>query len=312
VASAAPAAVGVDIGGTKLAAGLVAADGTVLARARRDTPAFDSAALLAATAAVVDDLGGGGLPLGVGAAGLVDAAGAVRYAPNLGWRDYPLRDRLAERLGVAVTVDNDANVAAWGEFRCGAGAEAETSMVMLTVGTGVGGGLVVGGRLLRGANGMGAELGHLVVSAGGRRCPCGNLGCLEAYASGTAIGRAAEAAIAEGRVPAGSPLHDLDVLTGKTVTAVAAEGDASAVAAVAEVGRWLGVGIGSLVNALDPDIVVIGGGAMQAGPLLLDPARSSAEDHVIGLAHRTMPPIVPASLGDDAGVVGAALLAAGG
>jgi glucokinase len=235
----------------------------------------------------------------------------VRYAPNLRWRDYPLRAALVERLGVPVSVDNDGNVAAWGEYRCGAGRDARTSMQMLTVGTGVGGGIIQMGGLVRGADGLGGELGHIIVAEGGPPCPCGNSGCLEAVASGTAIGRAAEDALASGRVPADSALHGIEVLTGKSVTAAAQAGDAAAIAVLAEVGFWLGVGIASLINAFDPEIVVVGGGGMKAGDLLLVPARESARDRVIGLAHRSMPPVVAAELGDDAGVVGAALLALG-
>jgi glucokinase len=305
-----PAAIGIDIGGTKLAAGAVGPDGAVLSRARRDTPADDVDGILAAVGDVVAELApDGGLPIGVGAAGLVDADGAVRYAPNLEWEDLPLRDVLAERLGVPVTVDNDANVAAWGEFRLGAGREASSSMVMLTIGTGVGGGLVLDGRLVRGASGMAGEMGHMVVDAGGPRCPCGNLGCLEALASGTAIGRTARDVLRREDLPVPTALRDLDELTGKSVTAVAREGDEVAVGVLASVGWWLGVGIASLVNVLDPQLVVVGGGAMQAGELLLGPARESAASHLLGRSKRSLPPIAPAALGDDAGVVGAALLA---
>lgn len=316
-ARAGASCIGVDIGGTKLAAGLVGADGTVLVRARRDTPARDADEIIARVEDVVAELtdglrpaGGNPLPVGVGAAGLVDERGSVRYAPNLDWADYPLRTILAERLGAPVTVDNDANAAAWGEFRHGAGWDATTSMVMLTVGTGVGGGLVLGGGLIRGGGGMAGELGHIIVCAGGPRCPCGNLGCLEALASGTAIGRAAQAALDAGEVGAGSALHHLEELTGKTVTAAARSGDAAATDVLAEVGRWLGIGIASVVNALDPQVVVVGGGAMQAGELLLGPAREAAEERLLGRELRALPPVRAAELGDDAGIVGAALLAA--
>lgn len=182
-------------------------------------------------------------------------------------------------------------------------------MVMLTLGTGVGGGLVIGGRLVRGASGLGAELGHMVVCEGGPPCPCGNRGCLEALASGTAIGRSARAALDAGRLD-GSSLRDVPDLDGKAVTLAAQAGDAAAREILAEAGRWLGVGIASLINALDPEVVVVGGGAMQAGELLLGPARRSAAERVVGLQHRPTPPIVPATLGDDAGLIGAALLAA--
>lgn len=304
------AAVGIDIGGTKVAAGRVGPDGAVQQRTRRATPA-GAEAIDDLVVDVVRELAGGrAVPVGVGAAGLIDPEGGVLYAPNVAWVDYPLRKVLSDRLGATVVVDNDANVAAWGEYRCGAASDAQASMVMLTVGTGVGGGLVVGGQLVRGANGLGAELGHVIVLEGGPQCPCGNHGCLEALASGTAIGRFAQEAVASGSVPDGSALHRASPLDGKAVTTAAEAGDPAAVDVLAQAGRWLGVGIASIVNALDPEVVVVGGGAMRAGELLLAPAREAAAARIIGRRHRTPPPVIPASLGDDAGLVGAALLAA--
>jgi glucokinase len=305
-------AVGVDVGGTKIAAGLVAGDGTLVARDRVETPADDPDAVLEAIAEVVgricEDQGLSQLPVGVGAAGLVDTDGVVLYAPNLAWRDEPLRARLDERLEAPVLVANDASVAAWGEFRAGAGRDVPGSSVMLTLGTGVGGGLIMGDRLLLGNWGVGGELGHIIIHEGGEPCPCGNRGCLEAYASGTAIGRTAERRLAAGTVPSDSRLHDLDEITGKSVTLVAHRGDPAAVEVLAECGFWLGVGIASLVNALDPAVVIIGGGAMQAGDLLIGPARVSAAERIIARGLRPAAPIVRATLGDDAGVIGAALL----
>lgn len=306
-------AIGVDIGGTKLAAGLVAADGTVIDRRRRVTPAHDADAIVDETVAVATELADAhaleAVPVGVGAAALLDLDGVVRDAPNLAWADYPLRDRLAERLSGPVTVDNDANAAAWGEFACGAGREARAALVMLTIGTGVGGGLVLGGRLVRGGSGLGAEFGHIVVAEGGPRCACGNNGCLEALASGTSIGRRATERRTAGTVPDDSPLHRHEQLSGKAVTVAAHDGDPTAREVIDEAGFWLGVGIASLVNALDPEIVVVGGGAMQAGDLLLDPARRAFADRLVGRGHRTVPPVVRAGLADEGGLVGAALLA---
>lgn len=305
-------AIGIDVGGTKLAAGLVAPDGTIVERLRRDTPddgdavtdeIVDAAHVLAARHGLAR------VPVGVGAAGLIDRDGSVRYAPNIDWADYPLGAKLAAALGTAVTVDNDANVAAWGEFRVGAGTHARTSLVMLTIGTGVGGGVVLHGALVRGAHGLAGELGHMTLDPAGPVCACGVRGHLEALASGTAIGRAAQEALAAGDVPADSRLHHLDALTGKSVTVAAHAGDAAAAAIVRRCGYWLGVGIASLVNALDPEIVVLGGGAMQAGDLLLEPARAAAAEHVVGGAYRPRVPVVRAQLADDAGLVGAALLA---
>lgn len=306
-------AVGIDIGGTKIAAGTVTASGSVLMRARRDTPR--EADLIAP---LVADLVGelragtsGGVPVGLGAAGIIDPGGVVRYAPNIDWADYPLGDELGRLLGEPVVVDNDANVAAWGEYRAGAGSVARSHMLLLTVGTGVGGGIIVGDRLLRGAHGFGAELGHIVVSEGGPRCPCGNRGCLEAVASGTAIGRVAREELVANQAPASSPLTNaaLGDITGKTVTHAAQAGDDFAVEILARTGFWLGVGIASLVNALDPEVVVVGGGAMEAGELLLGPARAAFADRLLGRAHRPLAPVVAATLADDAGLVGAALLA---
>jgi glucokinase len=309
-------AVGVDVGGTKLAAGLVAADGSVLDRVRHDTPRDDPVAIADLVAAVTADLRGrhglADVPTGIGAAGLIDRKGVVKYSPNLPLTDFPLGKELAGLIPGTITVDNDANVAAWGEYRIGAARSARDSMLMLTVGTGVGGGVVLADHLVRGAHGMAGELGHIAVLEGGPLCPCGARGCLESLSSGTAIARAAREALQEGRIGAG-PLAALrpDQVTGKAVTVAAHAGDEEAIAILAVAGRWLGVGIASLVAAFDPEVVVLGGGAMQAGALLLEPARAGAQDRLLGRGYRDLPPIVAAGLGDDAGIVGAALLALG-
>ena len=304
-------AVGVDIGGTKVAAGLVGEDGAVLDYVRRETP-VDVEAISVLVAELATDIQARanveGLPVGVGAAGLIDLDGVVRYAPNLAWRDYPFRTRLTELLGGPVVVENDASAAAWGEYRAGAGTAARTTLVMLTLGTGVGGGLVVGDSLVRGANGMGAEFGHIVVNEGGPPCQCGNRGDLEALASGSALGRMAREALEAGEVPPGSPLRE-GPPTGKAVTIAAHDGDKTALRILETAGFWLGVGIGSLINALDPEMVVVGGGAMQAGELILGPARAAAAARIMGRGHRPVPPVVRARLADQAGLVGAGLLA---
>ena len=303
-------AAGVDVGGTKIAAGVVAADGQISPRARRDSPAGDGAAIIDAIVDAVADLGSAasGIPIGVGAAGIVDLDGVVRYSPNLAWTDVPLRAVLSERLERAVVVENDGNAAAWGEFRAGAAATAHASAVMVTVGTGVGGGIVLDGRLVRGADGLAGELGHIIVAEGGRRCNCGNAGCLESYASGTAIAVAAAEHRQRGDIPTGSPL-DRDDVTGADVTRAGQGGDPAAQRVLAEIGGWLGVGLASLANALDPEVLVIGGGAVDADNLLLDPARHALRERLLGRAHRTVPPVVAAALGPDAGMIGAALLA---
>ncbi|CAN5872723.1 ROK family glucokinase [soil metagenome] len=304
-----PVAFGLDVGGTNVRAGLVAEDGTIVDRDQIATPRGADArvaALVAIVTALRDRHGVAGLPVGVGAAGLVDLDGVVRYAPNLDWRDAPVRAQLAAALGVEVRVENDAAAAAWGEYRVGAAQHAGGGALMLTIGTGVGGGLIMDDRLIRGSTGVGAEFGHMIVHEGGARCPCGNSGCLEAVASGTAIGRLAREALAADDVA--SSLRELDDVSGTAVTAAAHAGDDLATRVLAEAGCWLGVGIAALVNSLDPEVVVIGGGALSAGALLLDPAITAYHARVVAAAHRVVPPVLRAQLGDDAGLVGAALL----
>lgn len=300
--------VAVDVGGTKVAAGLVDADGGLSAQRRRPTPVGDGAALVEAIWALVAELGAPGAALGVGVAGFVDLDGVVRTSPNLpGLVDEPLARRLAARWPGSVRVVNDADAAAWGEFRTGAGRDA-ASLAMLTVGTGVGGGLVLGGRLVRGAHGAAGELGHVVVDEGGPRCPCGNHGCLEAHASGTALARKARERHRAGTMTAGSPLAGEDV-AGEDVTAAAAAGDPDGVALLADAGFWLGVGMAGITNAFDPAVIVVGGGLAAAGDLLLEPARQACAARVLGASRRTLPPVVLGELGAHAGLVGAGLLA---
>lgn len=298
-------AVGVDVGGTKLVAAAVDASGHVLQRARRTSPVEDPDGLVAAIAELADELGSG-LPVGIGIAGIVGAGGVLRYAPNLAVTDLELGAALRTRFGIEPVVLNDATAAVVGEARLGA-AQGCRDVVLLTMGTGIGGGLLVGGVVVEGANGFGAELGHIIIVEGGRRCPCGNAGCLEAYASGTAIGAIAAERVAGG---AASSLASIDVIDGKAVSAAAQAGDELARDVLHEVGQWLGVGIASLVNALDPEAVVIGGGAASHTAGWVLPAASAAlASRVMGAPPRTPPPVVLAQLGDDAGMVGAALTA---
>jgi glucokinase len=302
--------IGLDVGGTKIIAAVVSG-GRILSRRVIETPA-EGARRTAAMVELVRELCAehdlARTTVGVGAAGLVDLDGAMRFAPNLDWRDYPLQSVLADELGFPVRVENDANAAAWAEYVVGAGREARVGAVMVTLGTGVGGGLVMDGRLMRGAHGVAAEFGHIIVAEGGAPCPCGNRGCLEAYASGSAIGRAARDAVAAGALPDGSPLYAVERITGADVSAAADGGDAGALGILAEAGRWLGAGIASLVNSLDPEVVIIGGGVSEAGAPLLEPAVVAYHDRIIAREHRDIPPVVRAHLGDDAGVIGAALL----
>ncbi len=305
-------AVGIDVGGTKINALRVARDGEILDRKSDPTPAEDEAATLAtmidiARAMVTDDV----LAIGVGAAGLVDAAdGVLRFAPNLAWRELSIATRMRDALGLPCQVDNDANVAAYGEYRFGAG-RGFRDLLLVAVGTGIGGGIVSDGRVFRGANGFAAEIGHVIVEPDGPPCGCGNLGCWEQVAAGRAIDRMGQEAARE---RGGSLLLTMaeghpERVTGRVVTEAALRGDEAALGVLAEVGRRLGTGIAGLVNILDPQIVVVGGGAIFAGDLLLDPARAAFLEAVEGPEHRPRVPIVAARLGNDAGAVGAAVLA---
>ncbi|MFP4311219.1 MAG: ROK family protein [Nitriliruptoraceae bacterium] len=303
-------AIGIDIGGTQLRAAVVSPEGRIVDRERRPTPAEDPASLLDTLVAVLEDVGdrhGAGLPAGIGIAGLVTADGTVRYGPNIGVRDLPLADRLRERTGAEVVVANDASLAALGEQRAGA-AQAHQDLVLVTLGTGVGGGVVVSGRLVTGARGFAGELGHIVVAEGGRPCPCGNRGCVEAYASGSAIGALARDRLVDPTTV--SSLRELEQVSGPDVTAAARAGDAVAIDVLTEAGTWLGVALGSIVNVLDPEVILLGGGAAAAAsPWVLPAATDSMARHLVGSHWREPPPVRLAQLGDDAGVVGAAMLA---
>jgi glucokinase len=305
-------AVGIDIGGTKIAALRISVDGEIRARTVMPTPATDQTAAMpaieAAAAAVLED---GVAAIGVGLAGLIDArSGVLLSAPNLAWRNLGVSERLRARFGLPVTVDNDATAAAWGESRLGASRGSDDSL-FVGVGTGIGGGIVAGGRLIRGAYGLAGEIGHIIVEPDGPLCGCGNRGCWEQVASGLAIARAGRRAVADepgsaiARLAGGDP----DRATGELVTEAAGEGDPAAVAILATVGRRLGEGIAGLVNVLDPDVVVVGGGVGDAGDVLLGPLREAYLGAVEGADVRPDVPIVPAQLANHAGAIGAALLA---
>jgi glucokinase len=305
-------ALGIDVGGTKIAVFRCGRDGTIVARDTVPTPAEDPEATVATMIDVARRLVAPEVvAVGVGAAGIVDVnEGVLRYAPNLAWRELPVARLVREALSLPCQVDNDANVAAWGEYRFGAG-RGYRHMLLVAVGTGIGGGIVAGGRLFRGAHGFAAEIGHVVVEPGGPQCGCGNRGCWEQVASGHAVARLGRTAAAE---HPGSALARLaggagGKVTGEMVTEAAMGGDQTAVDILGEVGRRLGQGIAGLVNVLDPQVVVVGGGVVAARELLLEPARKAYADAVEGRDHRPVVPIVAAELGNDAGAVGAAALA---
>jgi glucokinase len=307
--------IGVDIGGTKVAAGVVDVEGQVLARARRLTPSRDPKAVQGTITEVVSRLRADHdvIAVGIGAAGFVDSERArVLFAPHLAWRNEQLRDVVAAAVGLPVVVENDANAAAWAEWRFGAG-RGEAQFVCVTLGTGIGGGIVSDGRLQRGRHGMAGEFGHMVVVPDGHRCECGNRGCLEQYASGNVLGREVRE-LARAGSPVTVPLMervggDVDALVGPLITQAAQEGDPCAVELFEDVGRWLGIGLANLAAALDPGLFVIGGGVSDAGELLLRPARESFRRTLTGRGFRPEPRIVKAALGPEAGMVGAADLA---
>ncbi len=292
--------VGVDVGGTKVLAAEVTEDGTVLNEARRSIRgvARSPSQVEDALDETLTEVGRGRrvTAVGVALAGLVDEAGArVRFSTHLPWRGDEVRDRWARRWGVPVVVENDANCAALAETAYGA-ARGVPSCLVVTVGTGIGGAVLLDGRLVRGANGMAGELGHQRVVPDGLECACGLAGCWEQYASGRALERLA-------RERWGGSL------VGPQVTEAALSGDPVAVEVFAEVGAWLGVGLANLVAVLDPARVVVGGGVSEVGDLLLAPARSALARATYAAAYRTLPPVVPATTGPRAGAVGAAVLA---
>ncbi|HEX8066980.1 MAG TPA: ROK family protein [Thermoleophilaceae bacterium] len=306
--------IGLDAGGTKLLGGVVDEALGVRHRVhrlwrgkRRDEVLDAMVEAVAEARAAAPDVGA----VGFGIPSVVDAAtGASEQSVHLPLDGVPFRELMRERLGLPVFVDNDANLAALAEHRVGA-ARGARHVVMLTLGTGIGGGLVLDGRLYRGARGGGAELGHVVVDLDGPPCQgaCPGRGCLETMASGSAIGR--EGAAAASRDPdsaLGRALAEGREVTGSLVTELARGGDTTARGVLELVGRRLGAGLAGLVNAFQPEVVVIGGGAVAAGDLLLDPAREAVVERALPAA-RAGVRIVPAELGDEAGMVGAAILA---
>ncbi|GAA3222658.1 ROK family glucokinase [Dactylosporangium siamense] len=308
--------IGVDIGGTKVLGGVVDSAGDVLAQTRRDTPAQDPAQTADRIIEVIQELAAGHAidAVGIGAAGWIDATRSiVQFAPNLAWRNEPLRDKITAAVGLPVVVENDGNAATWAEFQFGAGRDADNSMVLFTVGTGIGGGIVIGGNLVRGTNGIAAELGHMMMVPGGHPCGCGRHGCLEQYTAGPALIRFAKADAREKPELAEQLLAlvggDVDAIRGHTITEAARLGDAVAIGAFEQVGRWLGVALADIVQILDPQVIVVGGGVIDAGDLLMKPARASYEDQLAQRGRLPVAEVRPALLGNVAGMVGAADLA---
>ncbi len=308
-------ALGVDVGGTKVAAGVVDEHGRILERTRRATPSDSPKDVELTIAAVVEELRAKHdvKAVGIGAAGFVDEQRAtVLFAPNLIWRDEPLRQAMQELIDLPVVVENDANAMAWAEHRFGAG-RGQHFLVAVTVGTGIGGGMVLDGRLYRGRFGIGAEFGHIQLVPEGRRCGCGQKGCWEQYCSGRALLHEARE-IADVDPVLGARLLALgggrpEGLSAEEVTKAAREGDPAAVQCFEIIGDALGQGLADLAAVLDPGAFVVGGGVADAGELLLAPARESFARHLTGGTYRPRAPILAAELGNEAGLVGAADLA---
>ncbi|WP_169582732.1 ROK family glucokinase [Microbacterium thalassium] len=304
--------VGIDIGGTKIAGGVVDPDGRILEKLRVDTPA-DTAQL---AAAVIDmarhfsaehDI----VAVGVAAAGFIDRDRAtVIHAPNIAWRNEPLKASLEAGIDVPIAIENDANAAGWAEFRFGAGRDVD-NMVMLTMGTGVGGAIVLDGELFRGGHGIAAELGHTRFIRDGLRCGCGQNGCLEQYASGRALQREANAIADEGGI--GSALAALrdekGSISGPAVSRLVLAGDPGATEALRRVATALGEACGGFQAVLDPELFVIGGGVAQLGEDLLAPVRLAYETSLPGYGDRPVAEFAIAQLVNDAGLIGAADLA---
>jgi glucokinase len=303
--------VGVDLGGTNLRVGLVDAGGGILAEHRVGAPNELDALVDAIRAGVERVSGPDAGALGIGAAGMVDDDGVVHYAPNLPmFVSAPLRSLVQAVVGLPVVVENDANAAAWGEHCHGALRDCRHGL-LVTLGTGVGGGVISDGRLLRGAHGFAGEIGHWQFDPGGPRCACGEVGHWEAMASGSALGTMGRARARAGAAPgvlarAGG---DADAITGVHVGDSARAGEPDGTAILAEYARVVALGIAGLANVLDPELVVVAGGLVELGDVLLDPIRTAFAGRIEGAGHRPEVPVVAAALGDAAGVVGAAALA---
>lgn len=304
--------VGIDIGGTKIAGGVVDAEGRIVEKVRVDTPA-DTTALAQAVIDMARHFRAGYdiAAVGVAAAGFIDRDRAtIIHAPNIAWRNEPLKARLEDGIELPVAIENDANAAGWAEYRFGAG-RGVGHMVMLTMGTGVGGAIVLDGELFRGGHGIGAELGHLRFIRGGLQCGCGQNGCLEQYASGRALQREAnDIADAGGIGEALAALRaETGTISGPAVSRLVLAGDPGATEALRRVATALGEACGGFQAVLDPELFVIGGGVAQLGEDLLAPVRLAYETSLPGYGDRPVAKFAIAQLVNDAGLIGAADLA---
>ena len=304
--------IGVDVGGTKVLGVVTTNAGEVLREERVATPG-GGAAILDSVVDVIEALQGDmDTPaIGVGMPGLVDHEGVLRFAPNLpGVTELPVQTELERRLpGATVRVENDASCAGWGERVLGA-ARGRDDALLVTLGTGIGGGIISGGRLLTGAHGFAGEIGHMVINPHGPPCRCGQRGCWERYASGSGLGRIAREAANAGQADRVVELAggDPEDVKGEHVTAAAAEGDEQAAEIFNRFAWWLALGLANLANIYDPSVFVLGGGLVEAGEVLLQPTRAAFVELLEGAEHRPVVEIVPAQLGERAGAIGAAAL----
>lgn len=311
--------VGVDLGGTNIVVGAMQADGgrQFAIRSQPTQPERGANAVvdriaqmieevIAATRAETGAARADFLGVGIGSPGPLDRqTGIVIMTPNLGWRDFPLRDAVATRVGLPSTLDNDANCATVGEWWCGA-ARGARHVIGVTIGTGIGGGLIIDGKLYHGASDVAGEIGHTTIDSTGRRCKCGNYGCLEAYASGPAIAERAREALDDGEASLLRDLVDCDLsrLTARFVYEASTRGDPIAREVVRDTARFLGAGLANLLNIFNPDVVVLAGGVTDAGDALLEPLRGEIRRRAFRAAVDACR-IVPGALGGSAGVIGA-------
>ncbi len=306
------ATIGIDIGGTSVRAAVFDGTAAVGNPLRESTPRTereteDLLVTLVTKLSAAHPVSAVGLAV----AGFISSdRRRVMFAPHLAWRDAPVPQRISDRVGLPVVMDHDVNSAAWAEYRRGVSAGASIAL-LIALGTGIGAGLVVDGRIFRGAHGVAPELGHLTVVPDGRPCPCGKRGCWERYCSGTALAQAARLRMADHDAPVLRRLSGDDpaTVTGTMVAVAATEGDPVALAAMDELGRWLAVGLSLVTDVLDPEVIVIGGGVSAAAGMFLPLAASEFAGSITGAGHRPLPRVDLARFGDRAGIIGAALLA---